>query len=49
MTYTGIKIIMSDGKGTEDDGSDKKIAYGISKINVNTGVYRLVFSDCEEN
>lgn len=29
FSYNGIKIIMNDGKGVEQDGSEKKITYAI--------------------
>jgi len=47
-TYSGIKILMKEGKGTELDGTEKKVTYGIKKISIKTNLHRLSLVDCAD-
>jgi len=38
---------MKDGTGTEKDGEEEKLTYGISRISIKTNIYRIVYVDCD--
>lgn len=48
FTYSGIKVMMYDGKGVEKDGEEEKIMYGIKKIEIDTNIYKTELVDCAE-
>ena len=39
QSYRGFRVVMEDGKGEESDGQDKKICYGINKLEITTDIY----------